>query len=201
MPHALTILLLAAGASSRMRSGDKLLETVAGQPLLSHLLQQAQATGFDVRVTVPALTHPRAALIDPAQCIPVPDAAEGMGASIRTAIRALPAMIDGVMILPADMPELTTADLRQLASHFSGPDGPILRATGQDNSGATRPGHPVLFPRRCFYALQTLKGDEGARRVLLGETVTQIALPGQHALIDLDTPDAWSAWRAGRAQT
>jgi len=201
MPHALAILLLAAGASSRMRDGDKLLETVAGQPLLSHLLQQAQATGFDVRVTVPARTHPRAALIDPAQCIPVPDAAEGMGASIRTGIRALPAMIDGVMILPADMPELTTADLRQLARHFTGPDGPILRATGQDNSGATQPGHPVLFPRRCFAALKTLKGDEGARRVLLGETVTEIALPGQHALIDLDTPDAWSAWRAGRAQT
>ena len=201
MPHALAILLLAAGASSRMRGGDKLLEKIAHQPLLSHLVQQAQATGFQVLVTVPDLAHPRAALTGPAQCIPVPDAAEGMGASIRAGIRALPAMIDGVMILPADMPELTTADLRQLARHFSGPDGPILRATGQDNSGGTRPGHPVLFPRRCFPALQTLKGDEGARRVLLGETVTEITLPGQHALIDLDTPAAWSAWRAGRAQT
>ena len=63
----------------------------------------------------------------------------------------------------------------------------------------TRPER-TLCSERHDRALRA-PGDEGARRVLLGETVTQIALPGQHALIDLDTPAAWSAWRAGRAQT
>jgi len=198
MPHALAILLLAAGASSRMQGGDKLLEKIAHQPLLSHLVQQAQATGFQVLVTVPDLAHPRAALTGPAQCIPVPDAAEGMGASIRTGIRALPDRTEGVMILPADMPELTTANFQKLADGFAGPEGAILRATGQDGTGAIRAGHPVLFPRRCFDALLRLKGDDGARRVLQGENVTRVPLPASHALTDLDTPDAWATWRAGQ---
>ncbi|WP_303048858.1 nucleotidyltransferase family protein [Phaeobacter sp. HF9A] len=195
MPHSLAILLLAAGASSRMRGGDKLLEQVAGRPLLAQLLHQAQASGMRVFVTLPDLTHPRAKAAEGATMIPVPEAAEGMGASIRRGLHALPADIDGVMLLPADMPELTTADFQQLAAQFQGPDGAILRATGVDKSGRTRPGHPVLFPRRCFEALRQLRGDDGARAVLRDDPPELVALPAAHALTDLDTPEDWAAWR------
>ncbi|MGB4829467.1 MAG: NTP transferase domain-containing protein, partial [Paracoccaceae bacterium] len=42
------ILILAAGASSRMGPGDKLTEPVAGRPMLAHLAGQALATGAPV---------------------------------------------------------------------------------------------------------------------------------------------------------
>lgn len=194
MPHRLALLLLAAGQSSRMRGADKLLEPIAGQPLLAHMIGQAQATGRPVYVTLPALDHPRASTLRGATPIAVPDAAEGMGASIRRGVAALPSTTEGVVMLPADMPEFTTRDFAKLIKGFKGPDGPILRATGTE-AGETRQGHPVLFPRRCFAALKALKGDEGARSVLRGEDLKLIALPEARALTDLDTPEAWAAWR------
>ncbi len=197
MPHRLALLLLAAGQSSRMRGADKLLEPIAGQPLLTHMIGQAQATGRPVYVTLPALDHPRASTLQGATSIAVPDAGEGMGASIRRGISALPSNTEGVLMLPADMPELTTGDFTKLIKGFEGPEGPILRATGTE-AGEIRQGHPVLFPRRCFTALTTLQGDAGARSVLRGEDLKLIALPAARALTDLDTPEAWAAWRAAQ---
>jgi CTP:molybdopterin cytidylyltransferase MocA len=68
-----------------------------------------------------------------------------------------------------------------------------VQATAQDGS----PGHPVLFPKDCFDDLARLDGDQGARPVLRANDhrLLRIALPGQRALIDLDTPEDWAQWR------
>lgn len=191
---AIAILLLAAGASSRMQGRDKLMEEVDGEPLLSLMCRRAGQTGLPVFVTVPNPDHPRTTAACNAIPVPVPDAAEGMAASIRRGTAVLPAEADAVMILPADMPEITAQDMLHLAAHFRGPDSPILRAASQDGT----PGHPVLFPRRCFAALKSLRGDQGARGILKAETVQPVPLPGRHALTDLDTPEDWAAWRRNR---
>ncbi|MFD1808925.1 NTP transferase domain-containing protein [Gemmobacter lanyuensis] len=47
------ILILAAGAASRMRGGDKMLEQVAGVPQLRRIVNAACATGAPVRVALP----------------------------------------------------------------------------------------------------------------------------------------------------
>ncbi|MFD1511237.1 nucleotidyltransferase family protein [Lacimonas salitolerans] len=188
----LAILILAAGQSSRMRGGDKLRQTVDGKPLLTVLAGRALATGLPVWITLPGLDHPRAQTLPPGVTpVPVPDAAQGMGASIRAGISALPDSIDATMILPADMPELTAADLCHMADTYA---GGILRAT----SAAGTPGHPVVFPASLFAELRGLTGDEGARHVISAnrDALHLIPLPDAHATTDLDTPEAWAAWRA-----
>ncbi|MEW2915106.1 nucleotidyltransferase family protein [Leisingera sp. JC11] len=187
----IAILLLAAGASSRMQGRDKLMEDVDGLPLLSLMCRRAALTGLPVYTTLPGLSHPRATAAGDAILVPVPDAAEGMAASIRRGTAVLPEGTEAVMILPADMPEITAQDMLHLAAHFQGPDSPILRATAEDGT----PGHPVLFPQRCFEALKSLQGDQGARGILKAEMVQTVPLPGRHALTDLDTPEDWAAWR------
>lgn len=188
----LAILLLAAGSSSRMAPRDKLLEHVAGEPLIALITRRATLTGLPCYITLPSLSHPRASWIGSANPISVPNAAEGMAASIRTGISALPDHIKAVMILPTDMPEIESQDLMHLAAHYQGSDGPILRACTADGI----PGHPVLFPRRYFAALSALKGDTGARAVLTNEVIQMVTLPDQRATTDLDTPEAWASWRA-----
>ncbi|KIC11224.1 4-diphosphocytidyl-2C-methyl-D-erythritol synthase [Leisingera sp. ANG-M1] len=191
---AIAILLLAAGASSRMQGRDKLLEDLDGQPLLTLICRRAALTGLPVYVTLPGIAHPRAIATGTAAQVPVPDAKDGMSASIRRGVAALPKEAEAAMILPADMPEIETQDLLHIAAHFGGEDSPVLRATAANGT----PGHPVLFPRRCFGALQNLSGDQGARSILKNETVQTIPLPGRHALTDLDTPEDWAAWRSRR---
>lgn len=193
-----TILLPAAGASSRMRGADKLVQPVGGQPLLARQARAALATGAPVIVTLPPPDHPfspaRLAAIGGLALarLEVAGAAEGMAASIRTAVAALPAATTGLLILLPDLPELDTEDLqRLLAAHEAAP-GTICRATAEDGT----PGHPVLFPARLFPALAGLHGDQGARAALAGERPLPVPLPGRRATRDLDTPEDWAAWRA-----
>lgn len=189
----LGIIILAAGQSRRMRGGDKLLEMVNGQPLLRHIQQAAAAAACPVWVALPGPGHPRAAHLLPTSLpVYVPDAALGMGASIRHAVAALPPDISAAMITPADMPELTGADFIALAGAYR---GQILRAT----SAHGQAGHPVIFPRSCFADLLTLQGDQGARALLAqAQDLQTLALPGTHATTDLDTPEAWAEWRAAQ---
>ena len=199
---AIAILLLAAGASRRMQGRDKLMEMVPTPdgplPLIRARCDVAQATGLATYVTLPAPDHPRAAVLDTSVTpIPVPAAAEGMAASIRAGIREIGTDIDGVMIVPADMPDLTTADLSTMAAAFCAAPDHIHRATSADGTM----GHPVVFPSRCFNALLHIQGDAGARSVLRGEEILPHPLPGTHALTDLDTPEAWASWRAAQNQT
>lgn len=193
---AIAILVLAAGASSRMKGRDKLLEEIDGEPLLLVLCRRAALAGLPCYVTVPSHDHARVNATGTATVIPVPDADEGMAASIRAGITALPEMTECVMILPGDMPEIESQDLAHIAAHFHGVDGPILRACASDGT----PGHPVLFPRRYFADLAQLTGDRGAKVMLATEPVEYVPLHGQRALTDLDTAEAWAIWRAARAQ-
>ncbi len=189
------ILILAAGASARMRGADKLLQDLGGQPLLAVMVARAQATGLPCYVTLPDPGHPRAPAAAGAQPVFVPDADQGMAASIRAGVAALPETVSAALILPADMPEIETADLQAVVAAFD-PDQPrILRAATAQGV----PGHPVLFPRRHFAELLELSGDQGARAVLKHHPVDLVTLPGQHALTDLDTPEDWARWRAARA--
>lgn len=192
----MALLLLAAGASARMRGRDKLLEVVEGQPLLRRQAEAACATGARVFVTLPPGAAARRAALEglTVEIVEVADADTGMAASFRAGIAALPETCRAVLVVLADMPELGAEDLRRFFNAFrSDPDEPILRGATRDG----RPGHPVLFPRRCFGELAALRGDQGAKPVLLAhkDEVRLLSLPGRRALTDLDTPEAWEQWR------
>ena len=190
------ILLLAAGSASRMRGGDKLLEDVHGAPCLQVMAKRALATGQPVLVTMPSLNHPRAACLTGLELsvIEVPNADLGMSHSLQRGIAALPNNAKAVMILPADMPDITTDDMNEMLDAFVVTNATAMRATTQD--GAT--GHPTLVGMNLFEQFQKLTGDKGANAILsaLGDSLMLHALKGDRARIDLDTPEDWSAWRA-----
>ena len=105
---------------------------------------------------------------------------------------------DGLMILPGDMPELTHDDLATLIAAFDTAPEKIHRGAAADG----RPGHPVLVPRDLIPELSGLTGDEGAKSLLARhrQRIRLHALPGEHAITDLDTPEEWAAWRASRGE-
>lgn len=190
------IVIPAAGASSRMRGRDKLLECVRNQPLLARQVSVALRTGADVLVTLPPDAPNRQAIVEgmvskQLHLMVVEDADEGLSASLRAAVRfARRKGAGAMMILLADLPEIEVDDLQNMIDAFDGKT--ILRARDYDGQA----GHPVIFPGRYFGALSGLAGDQGARVVMVGEDVTMIPLPGHRATTDLDTPEAWAAWRA-----
>jgi|SRR6056297_1569000 len=189
------ILIPAAGASSRMRGRDKLLEEVRGAPLLRDRVVMALGLGQDVLVTLPPDRPLRAeALRDLAQphlsTVSVEDAATGLSASLHTgADWALRHGDSALMVLLPDLPDLTAEDINNVLQAYDGTH--IIRATAQDGT----PGHPVLFPAAFLPAMRHLKGDQGAQDILRANPVQTVRLPGTRATTDLDTPEAWTAWR------
>ncbi|MDT8855622.1 NTP transferase domain-containing protein [Paracoccaceae bacterium Fryx2] len=188
------IVILAAGSSSRMRGADKLMETIGGIPQIRRAALAGQATGCPVAVTLPTDRPARARALAglAVTLIPVPDAAEGIAASIRAAEGTLPP--GPLLLLLADLPEIAAADLAMMLAAFRETPGSILRA----GSAAGKPGHPVIFPAWARADLAALSGDAGARDLLArhaGRT-RLVALPGNAAVTDLDTPEDWAAWRA-----
>lgn len=180
-----------------MRGEDKLLQTVRGDPLIARQARIALATGCPVIVTLPPVRPGRSAALAgvAARQVIVTEAAEGIAASIRAGVAA--AGNGSVLLLLADLPDITTRDLHRLIErHRSAPDL-ILRATAADGT----PGHPVLFPARYLPQLARLQGDTGARDMLArhARQTEFIALPARHAVTDLDTPEDWAAWRAGQS--
>ncbi len=193
-------LVLAAGQSSRMGGRDKLLEPVAGAPLLRHVVQALSASAVDeIVVVLPPDPGERGAALagTKARTVTNPRAAEGMGTSVGAGVTALRADADAVLIVLADMPEVTAPDFDRLVAAFDPAEGrAIVRAVTETG----RPGHPVLFGRRFFEPLRALEGDRGARSLIedYPEFLVDVVLPGGAAATDLDTPEDWDAWRAGR---
>ena len=193
------ILIPAAGASSRMRGRDKLMEEVRGAPLLRDRVEMALGLAHHVLVTLPPDRPRRAeALRDLAQpqlsTVIVEDAATGLSASLRTgADWALHHGHSALLVLLPDLPDLTEEDIKSVLHAYDKKD--IIRATAQDGT----PGHPVLFPAAFLPAMRHLTGDQGAQDILRANPVQTVELPGNRATTDLDTPEAWTAWRSASA--
>ncbi|MEX0306904.1 MAG: NTP transferase domain-containing protein [Ruegeria sp.] len=193
------IILLAAGQSSRMGGTDKLMQPVEGVPLLRQVAQRAVAVG-PVIVALPPAPHPRYGALEglDVQPVEIPDAWEGMNASLRGAMALVPANAPAVMILLSDLPDLTSDDLRcVLGSVETHPDNLVWR--GATDNG--KPGHPVVFDRSLFADLSKLTGDSGAQSVVR-QCVGKVhlhRLPAQNALLDLDTHADWANWKANRS--
>ena len=189
------ILILAAGKSSRMRGDDKLTQKIDGVQQIKRIAHSACATGASVAVTLPDAAHPRASyLLDlDLQVISVPEAHLGMGRSISAGISLLAALdLDGVMIVPADMPEITENDLATVMQAFIKAPQSIAQAC----TAKGQPGHPVIFPKSLFSDLQTLSGDRGAQAVIRSNRHLRllVELPQLNATTDLDTPEDWQEW-------
>lgn len=194
------ILILAAGSSSRMRGGDKLLERIDGTAQLTRITKAALATGCPVSVALPPDRPERNACLQGLELrriiVPNPDA--GMAASLIAGLAALPGHAPVLMLL-ADLPELDANDLQDVLDAWADNPDRIARGMGQNGT----PGHPVGFPADLRPELMALSGDLGARDIIARhkDRLLPVPLPDQHATTDLDTPEEWARWRANRILT
>lgn len=190
---AVGIVLLAAGRASRMGSGGphKLLAEFSGTPLVRRMAQTALAAAAAQLVVV---TGHRAQEIEETlagldlQIVRNPAFAEGMASSLVAGVLAKGmAQREGMLVLLADMPGITTADLMALIAAFRTAGGrAIVRAVSNGKRG-----NPVILPRAAFPEILKLQGDVGARNIIEtgGFPIVDVEI-GPAAHLDIDTPDA-----------
>ena len=191
-------LLLAAGRSTRF-GADKLLALVDGAPVLSWSAAALAAEVDALFIVVPPDVASRLLVASGVEAVTVEHARrdEGLASSIRAGVAALPTHVEAVVIALADQPFVSPGIVRRLRERWSA--GGVTAVAPRYREGR---GHPVLFGRSAFAALQALEGDEGAKTLLesLGPGLALVdvdeAMPA-----DVDTPYALRALDARRRRT
>ena len=184
----LAALILAAGYSSRM-GGFKPLMTLGGRSLLAHCAEVLDAVPLARVVVVTGHRHRevteegRRLGLD---CLENPHHDQGMFSSIVAGLRRLGA-VDGVLLLPVDIPLVRPATVIALAAAFDGATTIIPHFRGM-------PGHPPLLAGPLIPKILTDDGRGGLRRLLAQLPRSEVlTLPvwDQGILLDADTPEDW----------
>lgn len=172
-----------------MGGANKLLQDVDGRPIVRRVIGALQGVPLVERIVVTGADaeHVRATLggLD-VRFVHNPEHAEGIAASIRAGVAALPPGLDGVIIVPGDMPWLTPDDIAAVINAF---DPEADRAICVPVRGGRR-GNPVLWAARHFEALASLTGDTGGRQLFarLASEISEVPVRGPGGFIDVDTP-------------
>lgn len=186
IPAGRHAIVLAAGAGTRF-DGAKLLAPLDDRPLIGWAV--AAALGARVE-TVTAVLGARAdrvrdaleAFDDPRlRNVVCEDWAEGLSASLRCGLAALPDDSRAVAIFLGDMPRCSAAVADAMLERV------LAGAPAAMPEFAGRPGHPVAIAPQLFGALGNLSGDRGARAVLEATPgIVRIAVDDPGCIEDVD---------------
>ncbi|MDG1528465.1 MAG: nucleotidyltransferase family protein [Polaribacter sp.] len=185
------LLLLAAGASSRMGEPKQLLSW-NNKSLIEHQINNLLKTGKTTSVILGANAEKISIVIDslPVSFFINPTWKNGMGNSISFGVQQLlekDATIDGVLISLIDQPLLTTEHFNKILEHYQTDKKQII--VSQSEKGWL--GAPVLFDKIYFNELLNLKDDEGAKVVISKNKNVVELISANTILQDIDTPEAY----------
>lgn len=175
--------MLAAGASRRLGKPKQLLrlhgETLVRRAARMGLATQPQAAVIVLGAGADAVYACVADLaLRRVDCV---DWEQGMGASLRAGLAALPSECAGALIVLCDQPALDAPHLDQLvAAWHANPRGAVA------SRYAGRLGVPALLPRAWFAELIGDAGDRGARDLLIRHREEVVAVDNEALALDID---------------
>ncbi|HNT40287.1 MAG TPA: nucleotidyltransferase family protein [Rubrivivax sp.] len=180
-----TIVVLAAGRSSRFGgAAHKLEQALAASTVLGTTLARVIASGLPfIVVTTERLLPLVLAEVARRDVLVLSDeeAQRGVGHSIAAAVAERPDAA-GWLVLPGDMPLVSTASIQAVAQALQGHPVAYPQYRG-------RRGHPVGFDAELFSELVALDGDEGARRIVARYPAHAVEVDDAGVLLDIDTPE------------
>ncbi len=191
-PRQVAAIVLAAGLSRRMAPHNKLLMAgPGGQPMLQSAVKAAIASAATPVLVVLGHQADRLATLlrgHASTLVHAPDYADGLSASLRAGIAALPQDASAVVVCLGDMPLITAGVINEIIAAYDPDEGrTIIVPTHRGKRG-----NPVLWDRRFFPDMLALRGDTGARALLMrhADSVTEIDIESDAILMDFDTPEA-----------
>jgi molybdenum cofactor cytidylyltransferase len=185
-------LVLAAGRSRRMAPVNKLLvPDNAGVPMVARVVDNVLASHARPVVVVTGYEHERveAALAGkPVVFAHAPDYAEGLSASLKTGLFALPPDPEGVVVCLGDMPLVGGAMIDRMIATFDPEEGrAIVMPTYRGKQG-----NPMLWAKEFIPEMMEITGDVGARHLVgrHADRVAEVEMADDAVLRDFDTTDA-----------
>ncbi|MEH2431145.1 MAG: nucleotidyltransferase family protein [Nostoc sp.] len=184
----IAIMILAAGASTRMGTPKQLL-LYQGRSFLQYITEIAIASVCQPVVVVLGANaeqiHPQIKQL-PVRVVKNSDWACGMSTSIKSGIELLnnlPQKIEAVVITLCDQPFVSPQIINQLVDTYYSTKKPIIACEYGDTLGV-----PALFSQTFFSELAALKETSGAKKVINHNVNEVFSIPFPLGDIDIDTP-------------
>lgn len=161
------MIVLAAGISARLGRDKAGLRRADGSTFLDHVVTAACASQPLLTLVVrrPLQDWPLSHADPQVRRIDCGEAGEGMAASLRCGLNALPPSVQAALVLLLDQPALDASHLQQLLARWR---EDTTRAVASVYAGVR--GAPAVLPRSGFAALLRQRGDQGARSWLRAQS-------------------------------
>jgi len=188
MPKRIAILILAAGASSRMGQIKQLLPWKKNT-LLGHVVKEALETKIEpLAIVLGAHAEAIKKRIQDLtlNCTVNEHWETGMGSSISHGVQYLLSKdptLDGILLLLGDQPLVDTEYLLDLVHAFEKGEHGIIATAYNSTAGV-----PALFGSKYFDELLKLS-TKGAQRLIEVHSSDILTRDGQNRIFDIDTPE------------
>ncbi len=184
-----SVIILAAGSSSRLGQSKQLVE-IDGVPLLlkstltaldAHYVNVVVVLGSNAEIHKQTIVHL------PVEIITHREWKKGMGSSLKAGlkhvIKSRPET-SAVLVMVCDQPLLTSAHLAALHDLHKHTSSQIVASRYENTVGV-----PAIFDRTLFTEILKIKDAQGAKTIIEshGELVNAIEWVAGH--LDIDTPD------------
>lgn len=187
-PSNIAIIILAAGASKRMGEPKQLLKW-GDTTLINHTINTAvEVNSKEIIIVLGAHFELIKKNIENSEVTILNNIHwdKGLGTSIAFAVEYLKtpqSVVEGVLIILADQPFVTSDFLKLMISKFQNNKNQIIAASYENG----KQGVPVLFDKAYFEDLVNLSDDQGAKELLKKYQSHVEALFPPTENIDLDT--------------
>lgn len=189
MTNDYSIILLAAGSSSRLGQSKQLIEVNGVPLLLKSALAALDAKYSHVVVVLGAQAdlHKKTIAHLPVEIITHTEWKKGMGSSLKAGlqhvIKSRP-HTNAVVVMVCDQPLLTSVHLATLRDKYEKTSGLLVASRYGKTTGV-----PALFDRTFFSELLQIKDSEGARVVIERNARLVATIDWAEGQFDIDTPE------------
>ena len=184
------IILLAAGESTRLGRPKQLLP-YGDKTLVKHVLDAALAALPDQLMMVTGAYRNLVPQNDSFHTIYNAEWKEGMASSIRCGLSALLKKgpgLDSVIFIVCDQPYISATLLKEMMDAHAATGKEIVACQYADTVGI-----PALFGKSFFDSLLQLRGDEGAKRIIMQNPGSVAVVDFPQGNIDIDTAGDYAA--------
>jgi molybdenum cofactor cytidylyltransferase len=186
----LSLIVLAAGKSTRMRGKNKLLEHVNGTPMIRRVVQAALQSKIDEVIVVLGweASRVREVLADlPCNFVLNKEFESGQSSSVKAGLKAVSNATSALLILPGDVARVDSRSINMVIDAYNETRSAIVVAGHSQEAG-----HPILFDKNLFHEIEQINEQTYGLKSVVKQHESEVRfveVGTANVLRDIDTPD------------
>jgi len=186
----LSLIVLAAGKSTRMHGRNKLLIKIDGKPMIRRVVEAALKSKVDEVIVVLGSQADKIqkALDDlPCRFVVNKDYEKGQSSSVKAGLKEIGETTQAILILPGDIAKIDSSAINLVIDEYTRRKHPIIVATHQGRSG-----HPILLDRQLFKEVEKIDEQSFGLKAVTRKhegSIRSVEAGSSNVLRDVDTPE------------